>query len=312
MISTRNFISVNCGKMSTIRCSNQCLSYVLMLSMLLSILIVSTTVAQESYVSTIAGGGVCDGYLATQASLAYPGSPTIGPDGSIYIADTTNHRVRQVYPNGTITTIAGTGISGYNGDGIPATRAHLKNPVSVAVNSIGEVFISDNGNNRIRKVLTNGTIITFAGSAQTSFSGDYGLAINAGINYPYGIALNSIEELIISDVNHNRIRKVLTNGTIYTIAGTNIQGYNGDNKLATSASLFLSFGVSVDANDNVYIADTDNDRIRKVLTNGTIYTIAGIGNSGFSGDGGLATAAKISSPEGVSVSPEGEVYFAGL
>jgi len=185
----------------------------------------STCLAQNSpLITTLAGGGVCDGGLATSASLYYPGTPAVGPDGSLFIADTNNHRIRKVFPNGTITTIAGTGVPGYNGDGISATSALLKYPRALAVNSIGEVFISDSSNNRVRKVLTNGTIINIVGIGSGSFSGDRGLAINAAINLPYGITLNSLGEVLFADVNNNRIRKVFTNGTIITVAGTNSQG----------------------------------------------------------------------------------------
>ncbi|HEX3718811.1 MAG TPA: hypothetical protein VH595_12655 [Verrucomicrobiae bacterium] len=195
-------------------------------------------------------------------------------------------------PISLITTVAGNGYAGYSGDNGPATSAELHVPWGVAVDSIGNLFIADDYNYRIREVNPDGIIKTVAGNGTLGFSGDGGSATNAEISYPPGVALDSIGNLFIAD-GSNRIRKVGTNGIITTIAGTNTGGYSGDGSAAVNAQLDYVNGVAVDNSGNVYIGDTFNQRIRKVDTNGIMTTVAGNGNNSYSGDGGPATNAAL-------------------
>jgi uncharacterized protein (TIGR03437 family) len=224
--------------------------------------------------------------------------------GDIYIADANNSRIRKVTPDGTISTVAGSSTKGYSGDGGPATSAFLNGPVDVVPDAAGNLFIVDQGNNVVRKVDTNGIITTVAGNGSPGYSGDGGPATAASLNGPTGVAVNAAGNLFISDRGNNRIRKV-SNGIITTVAGTGRAGYAGDGDLATSAELNAPTGISLDASGNLYIAEVSNNRIRVLLTNGTIETVAGNGSAGFSGDGGTATSGAINGPRGVTT-------FAGL
>lgn len=227
--------------------------------------------------------------------------------GNLYIADATNMMVFRVSVSGTLTVVAGNGVAGYSGDGGPATNASLNYPKGVAVDPLGNVYIADEYNHRIRKV-SGGMITTVAGDGTASFGGDGGTATFAALDYPNGVALDGAGNLYIADTFNNRIRKV-TGGIITTVAGNGNGGYGGDGGAALNAALANPEGVTVDSSGNVFIADTLNHRVRKV-TNGNISTIAGTGTEGFSGDGGLATAAKLFAPYGLSVDSSGNVYIA--
>ena len=201
-----------------------------------------------------------------------------------------------------ISTIAGTyynpssGLGAYSGDGGPAVSAELSLPSNIVLDTNGNLYIADAGNNRIRMINTAGIISTFAGNGAGAFSGDGGLAAAAALNAPEGIAIDDTGNLYIADAGNNRIRKVNTAGIITTVAGIGTFGYSGDGGAATLAKLNVPYGVSVDDSGNVYIADTYNHRIRKVNTLGIISTFAGTGVGGSTGNGGLATAARINSP----------------
>jgi sugar lactone lactonase YvrE len=226
--------------------------------------------------------------------------------GNVYIADLGNKRIRKV-SGGTITTIAGNGAAGFSGDGGPATSASLSAPYGVALDSTGSLYTADNDNNRIRKV-SGGTITTVAGNGNLGFSGDGGPATSASLAQPEGLAVDSSGNLYIADTRNHRIRK-LSGGTITTIAGNGTPGFSGDGGPATSASLYNPGGVAVDSAGNLYIADSNNNRIRKV-SGGTITTVAGNGNAGFSGDGGPATSASLNYPIGIAVDSAGDLYTA--
>jgi sugar lactone lactonase YvrE len=263
---------------------------------------------------TFAGNGspgfYGDGGPATSASLYRPTGVALSSTGQLYIADHNNNRIRVVNPNGIITTFAGNGTIGFYGDGGPATSAELNYPFGIAVSSNGEVYLADTDNNRIRVVFTNGTIATFAGNGIPAFYGDGGPATSASLYRPTGVALSSTGQLYIADYYNNRIRVVNSNSIITTVAGNGIEGYNGDGGPAISAKLCQPQGVAVSSIGEVYIADTCNNRIRVVFTNGTIATFAGNGTGGYYGDGEPATSATLNSPKGVAVSPNGEVYIA--
>jgi hypothetical protein len=197
-----------------------------------------------------------------------------------------------------ISTVAGTGIAGYNGDGIPATTAELFAPRAVAVDNHGDVFIADAANNRVREVTAAGTILTVAGTGTSGYSGDGGLATAAKLSGPRAVAVDSSGNLFIADANNNVIRKVTAStGTISTIAGTGTAGFNGDGIPATSAQLNFPQAVVLDNSGNLFIADKFNQRIRKVTAGtGTISTIAGNGIIGYNGDGIPATTAELKNP----------------
>ena len=266
-------------------------------------------------INTIAGNGTAgfsgDSGLATGAELNGPYGIVVDSGNNLYIADPGNNRIRKVAAGtGIITTIAGDGTAGYSGDNGPATSAGLNLPTGVAVDSGGNVYIADTGNNVIRKINASGSITTVAGNNAEGYSGDNGAATNATLYTPNGVAVDSAGNLYIADTNNNRIRKVSTSGTITTIAGTGTAGYTGDNGAATSATLNKPAAVVVDSTGSLYIADTSNDVVRMIATSGTISTIAGNGSAGYSGDGGPATSARFNSPYGLNLDSSGDVYVA--
>ncbi len=209
-----------------------------------------------------------------------------------------------------ITTIAGNGTPGYSGDGGPATAAELDKPICVAIDAGGNIYFSDYGNHRIRKVTPAGTISTIAGNGTSGYSGDGGAATAAKLSYPYGVAVDGSGNVYLADYSNNRIRKVTPSGTISTIAGNGTASFSGDGGAATAAELQLPTGVAIDGSGNLYVADWGNQRIRKVTPSGTISTLAGNGTGSFSGDGGAATAAELYNPIGVAVDGSSNVYIA--
>jgi hypothetical protein len=264
-------------------------------------------------ITTVAGNGNYgfsgDGGPATSASLFGPARVAVDASGNVYIADTTNERIRKV-SGGIITTAAGYGASyagGFSGDGGPAPNASLNGPSGVVVDSTGNLYIADTSNGRIRKV-SGGAIATVAGNGDYRYAGDGGPAASAALNAPAGVAIDAAGNLYIADQSNNRIRKV-SGRTITTVAGSGAGGFSGDGGPATSASLNFPTGVAIDAAGNLYIADQSNQRIRKV-SGGTITTVAGNGNTGFSGDGGPATSASLAFPIGVAVDAAGILYIA--
>ena len=276
-------------------------------------------------ITTVAGNGINgstgDGGSATNASFA-PWAVAVDATGNVFIADPYNNRIREVRSNGIITTVAGNGPNypargSYAGDGGQATNASLNGPEGVALDASGNLFIADTSNGRIRRVSTNGMITTVAGNGAGSYSGDGGMATNAGF-IPWGVALDASGNLFITDGYNNRIRKVSTNGIITTVAGNGPSGapgsYSGDGGMATNASLNYPEGVVLDASGNLFIADSYNNRIRKVSSNGIITTVSGTGPSGgtggYSGDGGTATNASLDDPTGVAVDNYGNLLIA--
>ena len=264
-------------------------------------------------ITTVAGNGIYgfsgDGGAATNAELASPYGVTADNMGNLFIADWDNQRVREVDTNGIITTVAGNGSFGYSGDGVAATNATVFCPAGVALDSVGNMFIVCEGSARIYKVGTDGIIMKAAGGGY-SFPGDGGPANNAELSIPYGVAVDSANNLFIAEYGGFRIHKVDTNGIIWTVAGNGWFGFSGDGGAATDAQLRMPQGVTVDNAGNLYIADTQNCRIRKVDTNGIITTVTGNGTVGFSGDGGAATNAVLSEPYGVAVDNTGNLYIA--
>ncbi len=251
-----------------------------------------------------------DGGPATSAQLSGPNGIALDKAGNLYIADTDNHRVRKVSPPGVISTIAGNGTGGYSGDGGPATSAELSYPAGVAVDSAGNVYIADEDNNRIRRVTQSGVIGTFAGNGTQGSSGDGGPGAGAELNEPFGVAVDSAGNLYIADTFNSRIRKVTPSGVMVALAGSGTVGFSGDGGPADDAELAFPWAVAVDAGGNLYIADTFNNRVRKVTPSGVITTVAGDGIQGYSGDEGPAARSELYTPCGVAVNAAGNLYLA--
>jgi len=276
--------------------------------------------AATGVITTVAGTG-SDGYaggggLATAAALYYPSGVAVDAAGNLYIADTYNHRVRRVdAATGTITTVAGTGVQGYGGDGGPATGATLSGPAGVAVDALGNLFIADEGNCRVRRVdAATGTITTVAGTGVRGYAGDGGPATSAELTFPSGVAVDAAGTVFIADRANNRVRRVdATTGVITTVAGIGSFGYSGDGGPATSAALGSPEGLAVDGAGNLFIADTSNNRVRRVdAATGVITTLAGASGSGSWGDGGPAAGAALSVPGGVAVDATGNIFIADM
>jgi sugar lactone lactonase YvrE len=273
-------------------------------------------VTANGNIKTVAGRGqygeTGDGGPATAARLQFVTGLAVDAQGNFFIADPgdddVGHRIRKVTPSGTITTFAGGGGQGFAGDHGPAAAAKLSTPTGVAVDAQGDVYIADAGNRRVRKVTPDGTITTYAGNGQTTFSGDNGPATSAGVN-PVGVAVDGAGNLYIS--GGNRVRKVNAAGTITTVAGTGAAGFSGDRGPATAARLNDPHGLAVDAQGNLYIADSRNSRVRKVTPAGRITTVAG-GKPPYSGDYGPATSARLQLPTGVAVDQKGNLYIAAV
>jgi hypothetical protein len=265
-------------------------------------------------ITTIAGTGTQgfsgDAGPATSATLDSPQGlalDTVDNASNLYIADTHNHRIRRLnLITGIITAIAGGATPGFSGDNALATSAQLNLPTALALDAAGNLYLADTGNHRIRKITAaTGIITTIAGTGTQGFSGDSGLATSAAIDSPTGLVLDAQNNLYLADTHNHCIRKITAaTGIITTIAGTGAPGFSGDTAIATTANLALPHGLTIDANGNLYLADTANHRIRRIdATTGIITTAAGDGTQAFSGDGGPAIAASLNGPRNPAVSP---------
>lgn len=283
-------------------------------------------VATTGIVTVVAGNGVYGGFLtgdggpATSGKLTYPTGVAVDSFGNIFIADRTYCRVREVsVTTGNISTVAGTGTCFYSGDGGPASSAELNDPSGVSVDSSGNLLIADTQNCLIRRVsAATGVISTVAGTPPDNTgllhcgnTGDGGPAINAKVGFVDGLAVDNSGSLFLADPSSCVIRKISVSGIISTVTGAAGNcGYSGDGGLATSATVNAPNGVAVDRSGNVFIADTSNCVIRKVSSsNAQISTVAGTNTCGYSGDGGLATSARLNHPYGVAVDTSGDTFI---
>jgi len=276
-------------------------------------------VAATGIIKTVAGTGIAatnptngEGGPATSAQINTPHGLAVDASGNLFYTDSGLNVVREVVKStGNIQTVAGNGIAGFSGDNGPATAAELLGPMAIALDSAGDIFISDNL--RIREVVkATGKIMTVAGTGTYGFSGDGGPATSAEISTAWGLAVDPSDNLYITDSGSGRIREVASaSQIIQTIAGNGFLAYSGDGGPATNAQLDYPEDVFVDAHGNTYIADTGSNVVREVeAATGNIKTVAGNGTQGYSGDGGVATTAQLHFPSGVAVDASGNVYIA--
>jgi gliding motility-associated-like protein len=272
-----------------------------------------TTIAGTKGVAGYSG----DGGQAITALLAKPTGISTDNNGSIYIGDWFNWVIRKINPAGIITTFSGTGTAGYSGDGGPAVNARIHVPYDIDVDNTGNVYFVDLGNEVIRKINTQGVISTVAGDGTINingppFIGDGGPAILAPLYDPKAVAVDNNGNFYIAETAKNSIRKVNSTGIISTVAGQGLfsGGYTGDGGHASQAKLYGPIDIAIDNNGNIIIADLGNHAIRKINTAGIISTIAGNGTPGYSGDGGLATAATLNRPFGLAVDNANNIYIA--
>ncbi len=269
----------------------------------------------SNLITTVAGVGRANGFSgdggpATNATLYNPAGVAVDALGNVYIADAGNNRVRKINPQGIITTLAGKGGPAFGGDGGLATNAYLSAPQAVTVDAVGTVFIADMGNNRIRKVATNGIITTVAGTNTSGYSGDGLAATAAALRQPYGVCLDGAGNLYIGDSGNNRIRRVGTNGLISTVAGNGAATNSVDGIPATSGGLPSPAQLSFDAAGNLLVAESTTHVLRKIDTNGMVSTLAGNGTAGYAGDGGSAMSARLNHPNQVVADVLGNLYLA--
>jgi DNA-binding CsgD family transcriptional regulator len=279
-----------------------------------------TTNSTGPTIVSVAGTGARafsrDGGRATSSSLVHPLAVAVGPGGEIYIAE--GNRIREVQPDGRMATLAGTGDAGSGGDGGPAKQAQLNTPQAVAIDSLGRIYIADTLSNRIRRVDPDGSVRTVAGTGAAGYAGDGKPAVEARLFLPSGLAIGFDDSLFIADTGNNVVRQLGRDGIIRTVAGTGEAGYRGDGGPAEYAVLHSPGGLAFDDEGNLYIADTLNQRVRRVDVNGQMATVAGTGIAAFGGDGGrgiyaelnLATNPLDGMGQGLAVGPTGDVFIA--
>lgn len=275
------------------------------------------TLDRDGTLTTVAGTGEQgfggDGAAATAARFDHPSSVAVGADGTVYVADTGNQRVRAFRPGRTVATIAGNGTYDFAGDGGPAVEAGFRTPIAVAAGPDGVVYVTDLENNRIRAVDATGRIRTVAGSDTTvGFAGDGGRATAARLARPHGLAVGGDGTLFIADTQNHRIRAVGPDGVIRTVAGNGLDTSAGDGGPATEASLDFPDAVAVGTDGDLYIAETGGFRVRVVHTDGIIDTVAGTGERGAGGDDGPPAAGTFAHLEGIAIAVDDSLYLADL
>ncbi len=273
----------------------------------------STTASNGQIISTIVGNGTAayggDGAVASAASLNQPREIFRDGNGNLFIADALNYRIRKVNTSGIITTVAGSGSFGYSGDGGPATAAQFGAVNDVVFDTAGNMFIADFDFHVIRKVSTAGVISTYVGSGTAGFAGDGGAATAAKLNHPGCLAFDVSGNMFITDQGNDCIRKVTPAGVISTAVGQGgATGFSGDGGQATAARLNAPTGIAFDRHGNLFLSDRLNNRMRKVDTSGIINTFAGSGTLGYSGDGGPATAAEFNLISIISFDNNGNIF----
>lgn len=261
-------------------------------------------------ISTVAGGGSSTNVQAVNFGFSFPiYAVQYAPTGDIYVNLNGEGAIRKISSSGVVSLVAGGNGSSEIADGPATGTGSFVNLSGLAVDASGNLYITELSPSKIRKISTSGIISTVAGTGTQGFSGDGGLATSAQLNFPFGLAIDGTGNIYVADMFNNRVRKISTGGIITTVAGSASAGFSGDGFAATSAQLNQPEAVAVDGSGNLYIADVQNNRIRKVTTGGIISTYAGTGVYGSNGDGGPATSAQLSSPSAVSVDGSGNLYI---
>jgi hypothetical protein len=271
-------------------------------------------ISPDGTVSTVVGIGSAgmdrsQGAAAGETTLDLPHGVAFTADGALLIADALDHRILRLDQSGAITTVAGTGRDGYSGDGGPAVAAEIDSPRGIAALPEGGFLFPDTDNERIRRVWPDGTITTVAGDGVKGFGGDGGPATSAELDQPFSVAPLPGGGFLIADASNERIRRVWPDGTITTVAGDGRATYGGDGGPATAASLNTPHAVVAAPDGGYLVADTYDNRIRRVTPDGVIETVAGTGEAGFSGDGGPADAAELDLPKALAVLPDGTGFL---
>ncbi|PWU06152.1 MAG: hypothetical protein C5B51_12970 [Terriglobia bacterium] len=270
-------------------------------------------VNNNGIIQTTAGDGylraIGDGGIATAAILFRPSAVALDPLGNLLIADTGTHRIRRVNATGQITTLSGTGVAGFSGDGLPAAGAPLNTPRGVAIDSLGNVIAADTGNERVRQIANDGRIQTLIGTGAGGM-GEEGLSGTLTVLHsPQGACVNRIGTIYVVDSSNHRVLRAAPGAAVVTAAGNGSPGDAGDGGLGRLAQLNQPAACAFDTAGNLFVADTFNHRIRKVTAAGIISTVAGAGNEGYTGDGGAATEALLRAPRGVAVDDDGNIYI---
>lgn len=264
-------------------------------------------------IKTVAGCPSCTynttSVAATSTSLSYPHQVTVDKNDNIYIVEVGNNLIRRLDKNGFLSIVSGNGQKGYAGNGGNALSARLSMPSDVAFDNSGNMYIADGGNHCIRKVNTMGIIYTIVGNGKVASSGDGGNAINASIQFPIAIAVDKENNLFIVDRWGACVRKVSNTGIITTICGNGNHKFSGDGGAAINATLASPTDIAIDSKDNIYIADNNNHRIRKINKKGQISTYAGTGIKGYDVDGTPARNCKINGPYGIYIDQKDNLYF---
>lgn len=275
------------------------------------------TVIAGTGVSTVSGGLSGEGVPALEADIHCPADATADADGNLLVVDHANNRIRLIGADGLINTIIGSGPIGtasddgnLAGDGGPALAATLQEPWCLTFGADGLLYFADRDNHAIRTVDGAGIIATIAGIGDRGFSGDGGLAIEAKLSRPQGLAVDDLGNVYIADSDNHVIRRVDTHGLITIVAGTGKTGNSGDGGPAVDAQLADPNGVAIDADGILYFADDLAMVVRRIASDGTISTVAGIGTAGFSGDGGPGVEAALSSPGDIAFDADGNLYIA--
>jgi sugar lactone lactonase YvrE len=269
-------------------------------------------ITPSGQITTIAGNNQFfygDGQYPPQAAFGPNLAISVTPVGTLLITDISNSRIRYVTTDPIVTTIAGTGGTSYTGDGGLAFNATFSTPTTTVTDTNGNIYIADTGSQVIRRI-QNSTITTYGGNGQIGNTGDGGPAIQARMNSPFGLAVDSANNLLFSDLSNSALRIITPTGVIQRLAGNYTRGFSGDGGPALSATMSFPRDVAVDRSNNVYFCDTGNARVRRIdAATGIIRTVAGNGVQAFSGDNGLATLASLSSPTGVATDFTGNLYI---